>query len=108
MKVRIHRCNCRKIWAIQTRKVKQTANSVLLIDQWNTELKPDRRVNPKGFVTTKDCNSIVLNPANELLENYIKITKLVFNKEEVSFNFTNGRNLFFSEDGACYLLSKIT
>lgn len=106
LKAKIYRCNCRNLWSIQNRKMKLTANSILLIGEWLTECKPKRNCNPKGFVTTTECRNIVVDPSAELLKNYIKITKLVYNKAEVSFNFNNGSHLFFNEEGACYLITK--
>jgi hypothetical protein len=106
MKSQIYRCNCRKTWSIQSRKQKLTVHSILLDGEWGTELKPERKNNPKGFVTTIESGDIILNPPKELLLNYSKISKLVYDKENVNFNMTRGKYLFFAEDGACYVLMK--
>lgn len=106
MKSIIYRCNCRKLWSIQNRKRKQTAQSILLIGDWTTEIKPERSRNPKGFVATTESRKLVLNPSIELIEKYIKITKLMYNPADVSFNIISGRNLYFTEEGACFLLKE--
>ena len=88
--------------------MKQTARSILLIDGWHTELKPVRKKNPKGFVVTNESKNIILNPEDDSLINYIKIAKLIYNKVDVCFNITEGKHLFFAEDGSCYILKKGT
>jgi hypothetical protein len=106
MKLKIHRCNCRKLWSVQTRKTKFTAYSVLLDGRWSTELKPQRKYNPKGFVTAKDRQDIIVNPARELVEKFEKIATLIYDKKNVKFNVNQGESLFFAEDGTCYILKK--
>ncbi|MDR6999906.1 hypothetical protein [Neobacillus niacini] len=106
MKSKIHRCNCRKTWSIQNRKSRVTANTVLLIGAWTTELKPERKSNPKGFVTTQKSGEIIFNPANDLVEQFVKVTKLLYDKENVHFNIDQGEYLYFAEDGTCYVLRK--
>ncbi|OIK16816.1 hypothetical protein BIV60_02020 [Bacillus sp. MUM 116] len=106
MKSKIHRCNCRKVWSIQNRKTKVTANTVLLNGAWTTELKPERKCNPKGFVTTQNSWEIIFNPASELVEKFVKVTKLMYDKENVHFNINYGEYLFFADDGSCYVLRK--
>lgn len=107
MKFKIHRCNCRKLWSVQTRKTKFTACTVLLDGSWSTELKPHRKYNPKGFVTANDRQDLIVNPARELVEQFEKTTKLIYDKINVNFNVNQGESLFFAEDGTCYILKKI-
>lgn len=106
MKYKIHRCNCRKVWSVQTRKMKLTAGSILLNGKWTTELKPGRNCNPKGFVTTYQSQEIVLDPALELIEDYEKTAKLIYDKQLVNFNIKQGEYLYFAEDGCCYILKR--
>jgi hypothetical protein len=106
MKYKIHRCNCRGIWSVQSRKAKITASTVLLNGKWMAELKPERSCNPKGFVTTNMCEDIIFNPASELVEQFVKIAKLIYDKRNVDFNVKQGEYLFFAEDGTCYILTK--
>lgn len=106
MKCKIHRCNCRKVWSIQNRKSKITAQSILLIGEWFTELKPERRCEPKGFVSTKMSREIIYNPTDKYLENFKIVDKLIYDKKNVNFNIKNGKCLFFAEDGTCYILKK--
>jgi hypothetical protein len=108
MKSKIHRCNCRKVWSIQNRKTKVTANSILLTGEWYAELKPERRCDPKGFVTTKRSHEIIFNPSLNYIENFIKVEKLIYDKKNVNFNIKNGKYLLFAEDGTCYILEKGT
>lgn len=106
MKCKIHRCNCRKVWSIQNRKTKFTANSILLIGEWFAELKPERRCDPKGFVTTKKNQEIIYNPPHEYIENFVIVEKLIYDKKNVNFNIKHGKYLLFAEDGTCYILKK--
>jgi hypothetical protein len=106
MKSKIHRCNCRNIWSIQNRKITRTVSTMLLNGDWYIELKPERRCNPKGFVTTNRSEDIIFNPCNELVEQFQKVAKLVYNKERVCFNVKHGHYLYFADDGACYILEK--
>ncbi|MDQ0970887.1 hypothetical protein QFZ31_000765 [Neobacillus niacini] len=108
MKSKIHRCNCRKVWSIQNRKFKITVQSILLTGEWIAELKPERKCEPKGFVTTKKSREIVYNPTSKYLENFTIIDKLIYDKKNVNFNIKNGKCLFFAEDGTCYILKKET
>lgn len=106
MKCKIHRCNCRKLWSVQNRKKKIIANSVLLNGTWTTELKPDRDLDPKGFVITNNIDDIIINPPVELVNQFIKVAKLFYDKKKVNFNIEFGEYLLFSEDGICYILIK--
>ncbi|MFP7297993.1 hypothetical protein [Neobacillus niacini] len=108
MKSKIHRCNCRKVWSIQNRKTKITANSILLTGEWFTELKPERKCDPKGFVTTKKSQEIFFNPPQQYLDKFIKVEKLIYDKHHVNFNIDKGKYLLFAEDGSCYILKKAT
>jgi hypothetical protein len=107
MKSTIHRCNCREIWSIQNRKATITATTILLNGKWIAELKPERRSNPKGFVTTKRSQDIIYNPANQLLEQFVVVGELVYDKKNVNFNVKLGKYLYFAEDGTCYILEKV-
>jgi hypothetical protein len=107
MKSKIYRCNCREIWSIQNRKSNTTANTVLLNGTWNTELKPERRSNPKGFVITNRSQNIIFNPAIELLEQFVRVAKLIYDKKNVDFNVKQGEYLYFAEDGNCFILKNL-
>ncbi|WP_342429688.1 hypothetical protein [Neobacillus sp. FSL H8-0543] len=106
MKFKIHRCNCRNIWSVQNRKTKLIVSSILLNGKWSTEIKPERIRNPKGFVTTTSSQDIILNPALELVEQYIKVEQLIYDKRKVNFNLKEGENLYFADDGSCYVVKK--
>lgn len=104
MKSKIHRCNCRKTWTVQNRKRSITVNTMLLNGKWYVELKPERKSNPKGFVVTDRSEDIMINPPEQLMESFDKIKKLIYDKENVSFNVHHGEYLYFAGDGACYIL----
>jgi hypothetical protein len=106
MKWKIHRCTCREVWALQNRKRKVTAETILLKGEWKTELKPERRCDPKGFVTTLNPDEVILNPAIEDVEQFTQISKLIYDKMNVEFNQSDGQYLFFANDGSCYMLNK--
>ncbi|MEH7419066.1 hypothetical protein V7266_27950 [Neobacillus drentensis] len=107
MKFKIYRCNCRKTWSIQTRKSKVNAGTVLLDASWSAELKPERKHNPKGFVTTLGDKGIIYNPDHELVEQFMKVEKLIYDKNKVNFNVKQGECLYFAEDGTCYILKRL-
>jgi hypothetical protein len=104
MKSKIYRCNCRKTWSIQNRKTKSTARTILLYGEWTAELKPERKSDPKGFVSTNQA--IIVNPSAGVLAQFEKVEKLMYDKEKVHFSVTCGTDLFFAEDGACYIVKK--
>lgn len=104
MKSKIHRCNCRNTWMVQNRKRSITATTMLLNGKWYVELKPERKSNPKGFVVTDNSEDIMINPPKQLIGNFDKIKKLLYDKENVCFNVQHGEYLYFADDGACYIL----
>lgn len=104
MKSKIHRCNCRNTWTVQNRKRSITATTMLLNGKWYVELKPERKSNPKGFVVTDSSEDIIINPPKQLIGNFDKIKKLLYDKENVFFNVHHGEYLYFADDGACYIL----
>lgn len=104
MKSKIHRCNCRNTWTVQNRKRSITASTMLLNGKWYVELKPERKYNPKGFVATDSSDDIIINPSEQFVKRFVKIKKLVYDKENVVFNVDHGEYLFFADDGACYIL----
>jgi hypothetical protein len=106
MKSKIHRCNCRNVWSIQNRKRKISAAAILLKGDWAAEIKPERKVNPKGFVTVKQTEDIIINPIREAVEKYERVSKLQYDRQEVTFNLMQGRYLYFAEDGSCYILKE--
>lgn len=106
MKSKIHRCNCRNIWSVQNRKMNITASTLLLNGKWNAELKPERRCDPKGFVITNRSHDIILNPPIEIVDQFVKEAKLIYDKKNVNFNIKYGEFLYFAEDGTCYILKK--
>ncbi|MEH7223644.1 hypothetical protein V7112_07470 [Bacillus sp. JJ1566] len=81
-----------------------TANTMLLNGKWYVELKPEKKSNPKGFVVTDYSEDIIINPSEQLMKRFDKITKLLYDKENMFFNVLYGEYLYFADDGACYIL----
>jgi len=107
MKFKIYRCNCRKTWSIQTRKSRVNAGTVLLNASWTAELKPERKNDPKGFVTTNGDTGIVFNPDHELIAQFVKVKKLIYDKKNINFNVKQGECLYFAEDGTCFIMKRM-
>ena len=84
-----------------------TAKALLLNGKWEAESKPQRSCNPRGFVVTDRSEDVICNPPAELVEQFIKVAKLIYDKQNIDFNVKSGEYLYFSEDGACYLLEKV-
>ncbi|MBM7653315.1 hypothetical protein [Neobacillus cucumis] len=106
MKFKIYRCNCRKTWSIQNRKSKVQAETILLNASWSAELKPKRKSDPKGFVTTDGDEGIIYNPDSEMVKQFIKVKKLLYDKKNVNFNVKQGDCLYFAKDGTCFILNQ--
>ena len=107
MKSKIYRCNCRDLWSIQNRKTKTTARTVLLKGKWTTELKPERKSDPKGFVSTNRSHDLIINPPSEYVAEFKKVTQLIYDKTNVNFNVKHGDYLYFAEDGGCFILQRV-
>lgn len=90
------------MWTSHTYKSCAKAGTILVFGEWRTEVKPQRRSNPKGWVVA-DHIDVILNPEKHLINQFHKTHKLLYNKEEVSFNIQYGKYLLFDEEG-CTLL----
>lgn len=76
--------------------------------KWVAEVKPERKKEPKGFVTTNGADEIILNPTAQVVEQYVKVKKLIYDKRKVLFNVEHGEYLYFAENGTCFILKSRT
>lgn len=79
--------------------------SLLVVGQWNAEVKPLKKSNPKGWVYT-DHTNVILNPSKELLSKFKKSKQLVYDKRNIEFNLTSGEYLLFDDTG-CHVLEVV-
>lgn len=105
MKNRIHWCKQKKMWTSHTYKKCTKANKVLIIGDWFTETKPNNKYNPRGWVVAHH-GDVFVNPTDKQLSEFKKSFKLIYDKEDVSFNLLNGTNLLFDDEG-CFILERI-
>jgi hypothetical protein len=92
----------KKKWTSHTYKSCTKADTVLILGNWFAETKPNRKANPKGWITT-DHSNVVYNPTPEQLSYFQKEARLIYNKNEVAFSHTEGTCLLFDNEG-CFLL----
>lgn len=106
MKNIVHWCKPKKKWTSHTYKTFAKASVILIAGDWQTEVKPQRKTNPRGWVATDDKN-VVLNPSSELLKRYQRIDRLIYRKDQMKFNVNEGHALLFDVDG-CYILEEVS
>jgi hypothetical protein len=105
MKNIVHYCKRFKKWTSHTYKSCAKADVVLIINEWRTEIKPERKTNPRGWVVADD-SQVILNPDVAVLSKYRKVDKLLYDKHEMKFNIANGSNLLFDSEG-CHILQEV-
>jgi hypothetical protein len=105
IKYRIHWNLIKKQWTGHTYKSCINPDVILVTGEWTTELKPNRKTNPRGFVIC-DSDDVIHNPEADILNQYIKIRKLTYNKQNISFNYNAGNYLMCDSSG-CWLMEKI-
>lgn len=105
MKLIIHWNKFQKQWTMHTYKSCELAKSILVIGGWKTEVKPEKKSNPRGWVVT-DHENVIVNPDSDCLNQFRKTYRLIFDKENISFNITEGEYLLFDESG-CYVVQKV-
>jgi hypothetical protein len=106
MKNTIHWNIFMKQFTSHTYKGCANPDSILVVGKWSTEVKPERKDNPRGWVRC-DHIQVTHNPSQEAMEQYVKTQKLIYDKTLMEFNITEGNGLFCDKDG-CWLLDKIT
>lgn len=105
MKNIVHYCKRFKKWTSHTYKTCAKADVVLIINEWRTEVRPERKANPRGWVVA-DSSQVLLNPDTAVLNKYRKVGRLLYNKNDMKFNVTSGDNLLFDEEG-CHILQEV-
>lgn len=105
MKNIVHYCQHKKMWTSHTYKSCAKAPSVLITGGWSTEIKPQRKTNPRGWVVA-DHTQVHLNPDDALLEAYSKAQPLVYDKHNMRFNVEAGEAILFDDRGA-YILQEV-
>lgn len=104
MKNIVHWCKPKKKWTSHTYKSCAKASVVLITGGWQTEVKPERKTNPRGWVYT-DHNNVVLDPPASILQQYKRTGKLIYDKQQMQFNINEGHSILFDVDG-CYILEE--
>lgn len=100
MKARIHWNIQKRLWTVHTYKGCEWARYVVIKGDWITEVKPNNKSNPRGFVVC-DRSQVELHngflPAEFLpdLENELR-----YDKKLVKFNLEGGRDLTLVPFGA--------
>lgn len=105
MKAIIHWCKRKNMWTIHTYKSCNKVTSLLVNGLWTTEVKPNKKSNPRGWVST-DQSFVIPNPSKEALAKFKISDKLVFNKIDIVFNISHGNALYFMNK-ECFVLKSI-
>ncbi|OME69182.1 hypothetical protein BK120_33925 [Paenibacillus sp. FSL A5-0031] len=100
-------------WSIHVKSCCYQGHYVIIQGPWETEVKPNRKSNPRGWVTARShqityfCMEDALQPVNrKILEDALLHAggRLRYDKMNMSFNLSNGQNgLLFSPEGAFVL-----
>ena len=106
MKARIHWNKFKKQWTIHTYKSCQQFDKVLVFSEWETELKPEKKTNPRGCVVIPSHESIIINPGDATLNKYEILDRLVYDKEIVDFNYNSGQGLLCDKQLGCFIIQK--
>lgn len=102
MKNIIHYCKQKKAWTSHTYKECTKAPSILVKGGWSTEVRPERKTNPRGWIVTNHTN-VIINPVCEEVTSYKLKQKLIYDKVNMTFNINQGQALLFNEEGAFVL-----
>lgn len=105
MKNIIHYCKQKKKWTSHTYQSCAKAPSILVVGEWKTEVKPKRKSNPRGWITT-DHTNVIINPEPSEVDQFTKAQRLLYDKDNMMFNVNQGEALLFSEEGAFVLIGK--
>jgi hypothetical protein len=95
----------KKQWTTHTYKGCTIAPKILVVGDWSTEIKPQRKTNPKGWIVS-DNEQVIVNPKDELLSKFIKKEKLAYDKHNMEFSHNQGKHLLFDEDG-CFIVERM-
>ncbi|MFD2614613.1 hypothetical protein [Paenibacillus gansuensis] len=115
-KVIVHYYLQKDCWSIHVKSCCYQGHYVIIDGPWGTEVKPNRRSNPRGWVTARSHQvKFFCAEDAELLENQEALKyalegisdRLRYNKVDMSFNLENGLGgLLFTPEGAFTLRPK--
>lgn len=106
MKLIIHWNKFQRMWTMHTYKSCKLAKNILVIGKWKTEVKPNRKSNPRGWVVTEHHN-VIVDPDPSLLGQFEKVSRLIYDKSNVHFNINEGEYLWFNEEG-CFVVQPVS
>ena len=92
------------MWTSHTYKSCTQAPTILVLGDWDTECKPNRKSNPRGCIVTNH-QQVVINPDDSILSGYVKTDRVLYKKNECVFSINKGANLLFDETG-CHILEE--
>jgi hypothetical protein len=107
MKARIHWNTQRRMWTIHTYKGCEWGHFLSIQGPWVVETKPSNRTNPRGFVVC-DRKQINVFPLGHFNPDVLGRHRLIYNKEDVSFNFGYGRGAYFTPHGAYVIAGQLS
>lgn len=82
-----------------------THPSVILVEgEWSTEVKPNKKSNPRGWVIC-DHTQVTHDPSKKLLQQFSKTEQLTYDKINMKFNITEGDGLICDSTG-CWLVER--
>lgn len=104
--IRIHWNVFEKQWTVKTSFGCPRHPYVLVEGEWETEVKPHLKSNPRGFVKTRESRVQLLTKSEaELILNTHHSERLWYDKKEMTFSHNGGTCLLFLPHGA-YLINK--
>lgn len=96
MKAIIHWNQQKNSWTIHTYKGCEWASHIYVRGDWDTEVKPYKLTNPRGWVTVDRSQvEIITNK-----ESFTRGEQLTYDKINMQFNINKGTNLLFLPQGA--------
>jgi hypothetical protein len=105
MKTKLHWNIFEKKWTVRTYK-SCARHDVVLVKDWKTEVKPEYKNNPKGWIHS-DHTNFTVNPSEEVLNNLVKKEKLIYDKHKMFFNIAEGDMVLCDKTG-CFIVESNT
>lgn len=104
MKNIVHWCKPKKMWTSHTYKSCTKSLNILINGNWFSEVKPQKKSNPRGWIVT-DHTNVIVDPNENDLVGFRVGDRVIFDKVNVSFSHLEGKYILFNEDG-CFILEK--
>jgi hypothetical protein len=101
MKTKVHWNIFKGQWTVRTYKGCARHKEVL-VKNWKTEVKPNYKDNPRGWVYA-DHTDVIVNPEKSLVKTLAKKEQLLYDKYKMFFNITEGDMLLCNDDG-CFIV----